>query len=248
MGIMYGLLARPVNKYGNLCPSIYDIRLSMRGSLIEGFEKFSFGNVWIGVPDMSNEDFDASGLPDKVAKMKSTGNRIVTNSKVEVALEVPQRTQSYDQFIKQMRDEFFMGVADPSLKLGLEQGFTKATSQTASEMYKFKIANSRKVLKQQYEDLFKIILKKSGYDPLKAAIKMNFGPEENPVYETKDIFTAVDKNIIDRDDARKLLVEYFHWDLKGKAPAEEKKEDPNKRTLLKPNRVNVNKLADSIKE
>jgi hypothetical protein len=248
MGIMYGLLARPVDRYGITCPSIYDIRLSMRGSLDEGFRKFSFGNVWIGVPDMSNEDFDASGLGDKVSKMKSTGNRIVTNSKVEVALEVPQRTQSYDQFIKEMRDEFFMAVADPSLKLGLEQGFTKATSETASEMYKFKIANSRMVLKQQYEDLFKIILKKSGYDPLKAQIKMNFGPEENPVYEIKDIFTAVDKQVIDKDEARKLLVNYFHWELTGKAPLEKEKEDPNMRTILKPNRVDVSKLSDKLKE
>ena len=78
---------------------------------------------------MSNEDFeavDANGktLSDKVANMSPTGNRIITNTNVKIALEVPERTQSYDAFIKDQRDEFFMSLADPSLKLGLEQGFT----------------------------------------------------------------------------------------------------------------------------
>jgi len=77
---------------------------------------------------------------------------------------------------------------------------------------------------------------------------MNFGPEENPVYEIKDIFTAVDKQVIDKDEARKLLVNYFHWELSGKAPIEKEKVDPNMRTILKPNRVDVNKLSNNLKE
>lgn len=231
MGIMYGLLARPIDRFGKTCPSIYDIRLSMRGSLDEGFRKFSFGNVWIGVPDLSNEDFDNSGLAEQVANMKSTGNRVITNSDVKIGLEVPQRTQSYDSFIESMRNEFFMGLADPSLKLGLEQGFTKATSVTASEMYKFKIATMRKIIKQQLEDLFKQILNNMGYDGEKAAIKMNFGPEESPVYEIKDVFDAVKNNIIYPDEARKLLVEYHKWDI------DSSKKAPEPKPVLAPNGV-----------
>ena len=216
IGMMDGMLARPVDRYGTECASLYDIRLSMRSSLDEGFRKFSFGNVWIGVPDISNEDFDSSGLPDKVANMKSTGNRVITNSDVKVALEVPQRTQSYDEFIKQMRNEFFMAVGDPQLKMGLEEGFTKATAESTLEMYKPRVAKMRLAIKQQFEDLFKQILDQMGFDGAEAGVKMNFGPQDTPTYEIKDLFMAIDKRVATPNEVRKILVEYHKWNLTGK--------------------------------
>jgi len=221
MGVIYSLLTKPVDSEGAIAPSIYDIRLQMRRSLHEGFRKFSFGNVWIGVPNLSNEDFEAQGLAPKVANMKSTGNRIITNSDVKVQLEVPQRTESYDKFIEAMNNEFFMALADPSLKLGLEKGFTKSTAVVASEFYKNKIANLRKCIKETFEDLFKQILEKMGYDGVKAEVRMHFGPEETPKYEPKDIFNAVQLKIIDIPEARRLLSKYLKWDLEAKELPEE---------------------------
>lgn len=219
-GVIYSLLAKPMDSTGIVSPSLYDIRLGMRSSLHEGFRKFSFGNELWTFENLSNEDFertDDSGLTlsQHIAAMDSTGNRIVTNSKGNISLAVPERTQSYDEFIKQMRDEFFMALADPSLKLGLEQGFTKATSVTASEVYKYKIATMRKVVKEKFEDLFVQILDKMGYEGRKAEITMNFGPEEVAVYDIADIFAAADKNIILRDEARRILSKYHKWDIKG---------------------------------
>jgi len=214
-GIVYSLLAKPIDSKGNVAPSIYDIRLSTRGSLNEGFRKFSFGNeLWV-FEGMSNEDFESSDIGNKIANMKSTGNRIATNTRGDIKLAVPQRTQSYDVFIKQMRDEFFMALADPSLKLGLEEGFTKATSITASEVYKYKIATMRKSMKEKFEDVFKKILDDLGYDGALAAVKMNFGPEETPIYAVKDIFDAVKTGIILKNEARKLLATYHKWDIQG---------------------------------
>lgn len=214
-GVMYGLLAKPVDSKGVVAPSIYDIRLSTRGSLNEGFRKFSFGNeLWV-FEGMSNEDFDSQKMGEKIAKMSSTGNRIATNAKGQIHLAVPERTQSYDEFIKHMRDEFFMSLADPSLKLGLEQGFTKATSVTASEVYKYKIATMRKTIKQHFEDLFKQILDKLGYDGRGAGVQMNFGPDETAEYTIPDIFTAVKDGVILKNEARKLLSTYHKWDISG---------------------------------
>jgi hypothetical protein len=216
IGMMDGMLARPVDRFGANCPSIYDIRLSMRGSLDEGFRKFSFGNVWIGVPDLSNEDFDNSNLGTTVANMKSTGNRIITNSDVKVALEVPQRTQSYDEFIKQMRNEFFMAVGDPQLKMGLEEGFTKATAESTIQMYKPRIAMMRLAIKMHMEDLFKQILEKYGFpNPAEAAVKMNFGPEETPEYALEDLAKFVQLKVVMPNECRKILVTYHKWELQG---------------------------------
>jgi hypothetical protein len=214
-GVMYGLLAKPTDSLGTVYPSIYDIRLCMRGSLNEGFKKFSFGNeLWV-FEGMSNEDFESTAIGEKIAKMSSTGNRIATNAKGEIHLAVPERTQSYDEFIKQMRDEFMMSLADPSLKLGLEEGFTKATSVTASEIYKFKIANMRRTIKQNLEDLFKQILDKLGYNGTEAEVHINFGPDETPEYKIDEIFTAVEKGIVLKNEARHLLSTYHKWDIQG---------------------------------
>ena len=217
-GVIYSLLAKPVDSAGHVAPSIYDVRLNMRRSLDQGFQNFSFGNVWIGVPNMSNEDFeaqDAQGktLSDKVANMSPTGNRIITNTDIKVELEVPERTQSYDEFIKNERDEFFMSLADPSLKLGLEQGFTKATSVTASEVYQFKISNMRRIMKQEFEDIFEQLLDKLGFDAEKADIRLNFGPEETAEYAIADLFQAEGQQIISKIGCLEVLVKYHKWDF-----------------------------------
>ena len=213
MGLLQPLLTRPVDSKGVVAPSVYDMRLSRRTSLDEGFRKFSFPNVWVGLEELSNEDFEAQGIAAKAAAMKPTGNRIVTNSKVSIAMEVPERTQSYDAFIKAMDNEFFMGLADPSLKLGLEQGFTKATSVTAAEVYQFKISSERRGIKQQFEDLFKQILDHEGFDGELAHIEMNFGPEETAQYNIADIFAATDREILSLKTAQHLLKKYHKWDL-----------------------------------
>ena len=220
-GVIYSLLAKPIDSAGHTAPSIYDVRLNMRKSLDQGFQNFSFGNVWIGVPNMSNEDFEAQDvngktLSDKVANMSPTGNRVITNTDVKVELEVPERTQSYDEFIKNERDEFFMSLADPSLKLGLEQGFTKATSVTASEVYQFKISNMRRTMKQQFEDIFEQLLDNLGFDGNLADVQMNFGPEERAEYAIADLFVAQAQDIVLADEVRYLLSKYHKWDIKGK--------------------------------
>jgi hypothetical protein len=228
-GVIYSLLAQPVDSAGNTAPSIYDVRLNHRRSLDQGMKNFSFGNVWIGFPNMSNEDFqaqDANGytMADKAANMSPTGNRILTNTDVKVALEVPERTQSYESFIKDQRNEFFMSLADPSIKLGIEEGFTKATAETASEFYKYKISNMRRIIKSVFEDLFEQILEKLGYDGDKADIQLNFGPEETAEYAIADIYAATDRKIVSLSTARYILTKYHKWDIPANEEALVKKE------------------------
>jgi hypothetical protein len=193
----------------------------MRKSLDQGFKNFSFGNVWIGTPSMSNEDFyakDENGLTfaDKVASMSPTGNRVLTNTDVKVELEVPERTQSYDQWLKTQRDEFFMSLADPSLKLGIEEGFTKATAETAAAFNKYKISTMRRHIKQVFEDLFDQILDSLGYDYHKANVELNFGPEETAEYVIADVLAAQAQDIILPNEARHLLRKYRKWDIEDK--------------------------------
>jgi len=226
-GVIYSLLMKPKDSEGQVAPSIYDMRLGMRTSLNMGFRKFSFGNELWSFKNMSNEDFEAEDgggktLGQRIADMSATGNRIATNAEGKVDIAVPERTQSYDQFIKQMNDEFFMSLADPSLKMGLEMGFTKATAESATDEHQFKISTMRRTIKQQFEDLFKQILTKLGFDPIEANVQMNFGPEESASYEVKDIWDAVKNKVITPNEARILLSKYRKWDINGTIEGGEK--------------------------
>jgi hypothetical protein len=232
MGMLQPMLTKPLSSDAVVAPSLYDIRLNLRTSLYEGIKKFSIGNELWCFPEMSNEDFEKQGLAENIAKMSTTGNRIATNTNGKIEIAVPSRTQSYDSFVAEMRNEFHMGMADPSLKLGLEEGYTKATSNDAVDAYEFKISTMRKTIKQHFEDLFIQILEKEGYDGKLAKIQMNFGPEEKASYNIADIVSAVSNKIISRKSATKLLITYQKWDVNVAENEAELAEELEKETKL----------------
>lgn len=214
MGIIYGMIAEP----DTTTPSLYTIRKAVRASMKEGFEKFSFGNeMWI-FEGMSDEQITELG--EKITEMSSTGQRIVCNVKGDIKLAVPQRTQSYDKWIEQIHFEFLMALANPSLKLGLEQGFTKATAEAAKELYEMKVASMRRIIKRHNESVWTKVLDKLGFDGEKAEMRLNFGSPEIS-YTIGDVFAAKDKAIISAEEARAILTKYMKWELTGEAPKPE---------------------------
>lgn len=210
-GTILGILAKPDDD----TPSLWEIRKSVRASMKEGFEKFSFGNVYIGLPGIS--DAKAEEMGKQIGDMSSRGNRIVSNSMVQVGLEVPQRTQTYDQWLKQIDKEFYaaliMGVTPDT------QFTTKATAEALREAFMMRVASMRRVMKRQTEGLWTKVLDKLGYEGLKADPKMHFGSKDIE-YITADVFKAVEDHIIEKEEARTILKEYMHWRLEGKAPLE----------------------------
>lgn len=215
IGLVSPMLARPTSQDGTIiAPSIYEMRLALRTDLMEGFKKFSFGNSVYCFPGMNNDDFAASGLADLISGMSSTGNRIATNADGKILLEVPERTQSYDAFIKRMSDEFLMSIADPSLKMGLEMGFTKSTAETGMALYKYKIEAMRRIIAYQLEKIWEQILTTSGYDGKAADIHMVFG-QETTEYTMQDLFSAVDKSCITPNEFRDIAIKYFKWEISG---------------------------------
>ncbi len=216
-GICSGLVAVPDAD----TPSLYDIRKSVRASMKTGFEKFSFGNVYIGLPGLSDDKITEIGTD--IAAMSDTGNRIVSNTDVKVGLEVPQRTQSYDKWIEQIDKEFYMatgGGITPDT-----QFTTKATAEAVAEAYKFKVSAFRRIIKREIESLWDKVLKELGFDPIKANVKLHFGSVEIE-YITGDVFTAVDKGIVTKDEARTILREYMKWRLEGDLPKEKEPKIP----------------------
>lgn len=213
-GVIYSMIQIPTAASGEILPvpSIYELRKSMRAAMKEGFAKFSFGNeLWIfeGMSDAKIKE-----IGEKFVTMAYTGQRIASNVPGDIKTSVPQRTATYDAWIKTMEDEFLMSLANPSLKLGLEQGFTKATAEAATEMFKSKIESLRREIKRQVENLWGQVLTSNGFDPYKANMKLHFGSAEVE-YNTEDIWKAVEDQVITVDEARLILRESMKWRLES---------------------------------
>jgi len=213
-GILYSLIQTPANSAltGLPVPSVYELRKAVRAAMKGGFEKFSFANeLWVfeGLSDAKIKE-----IGNKLTIMSATGQRIATNVKGNIDIAVPQRTGSYDAWLKTMEDEFLMTLANPSLKLGLEQGFTKSTAETAQEMYSSKIESLRREIKRQIETIWSQVLISAGFDPEKAQMKLHFGSPEVE-YVTADLFEAVKNGIITIDEARLILRESCKWRIEA---------------------------------
>jgi len=220
-GIIQGLIKVP-DAIGDLkVPSLYEIRKAVRASMKEGFVKFSFGNELWYFEDMSDEKL--TEISEDIEEMGSTGVRIVSNKKGDIRLAVPQRTQSYDKWIEQVHFEFLMALANPSLKLGLEQGFTKATAEAARELYEMKIAAARRIIKRMLEGVWRKVLDKLGFDGEAANPRLHFGSQDIE-YVTADVFAAVDKRIIKRSTAQAILRKYMKWEIPDDDVPDEKPE------------------------
>lgn len=216
-GILYSLIQIPQASIltKKAVPSLYELRKAIRASMKEGFEKFSFANELWSFEGLS--DTKTKEVGEKLTKMASTGQRIATNVKGSIGIAVPQRTATYDAWIKTMEDEFLMSLANPSLKLGLEMGFTKATAEAAQEMFESKIESLRREIRRQIEAVWIQVLTSCGFDPFKANVKLHFGSPEVE-YETDDLFKAVEDQIISKEEARTILRESMKWRLESITP------------------------------
>lgn len=195
-------------------PTPLELRHSTRRSMMKGFEKFSFGNELWSFPEASDPAIDA--LNEKVKTMKDTGERVVTNAKGTVQIAVPQRTTSYDEWLKATQAEFNSLLEDPALKIHTETIFAKATAEEETKLFQKKVLSMQRVLKRQIEALWFKCLKEWGFDPVKAQARMNFGAPVIPEYNIQDILKAEEQKVIDRDEARQMLREARWKIVEGK--------------------------------
>ena len=208
-GIIYSLITVPAN-----APSLYALRQSIRKSMKAGFEKFSFGNeLWTfeGLSDAKIQEIGA-----KITEMAESGQRIATNVKGDIKIAVPQRTTSYDAWMTLVQNEVLMSLTNPSLKLGLEQGFTKATAEAALSMFEAKIESLRRVIKRQVEKLWLNVLNANGFDGAEANIELHFGSPEIE-YDSADLFKAVELGLVTPEEARTILRDSMKWKLETQA-------------------------------
>lgn len=208
-GIILGLVAYPDSD----TPSVYEVRKTVRKSINDAFLRFSNTNSLWSFPEASDDNIKA--LSTKLASMEvgQKSQRIATNVKGTISLEIPERTSSFDKWIEQIDKEFYA-----ALGTGITpdtEYTTKATAEAIREYYEMRIANLRRVIKRVIEAVWSKVLDDSGYEGEKAKVKLHFGSQEIS-YVTADVFTAVEKRIVTKEEARTILREYMKWKLESK--------------------------------
>lgn len=234
-------------------PTPLVLRHSTRRAMMMGFEKFSFGNeMWI-FPEAS--DPQITELNKKVKDMNQTGERVVTNTKGDIKLAIPQRTTSYDQWLKATQAEFNSLLEDPALKIHTETIFAKATAEEETKLFQKKILAMQRAIKREVEALWFKCLQEWGFNPFEAKARMNFGIPEIPEYKIDDILKASqgDRPVISVDEARQMLKESRWKIVEGQTPKEKTPEKPVQTKSLKETKsetqtvdVNINVAHEPI--
>lgn len=216
-GIIIGLIAAPDDG----TPSLYAVRKTFRKSMEKGFRVFSFGNIFMFMDGMT--ETQCAAFKTQLEGMNETGEYIVSNVPGNLQLSVPQRTQTYDAWIKQVDKEFYQALS--SGVTPETEYTTKATAEAIRETFRYKIQSLRRVLKRTIEAHWRTVLEEVGFNGHKAGLRLHFGSEEVE-YEVNDIFTAVGAGIINVEEARDLLREYIKWKIPKEMPIDDSEEPP----------------------
>jgi len=218
-GIILGLVAYPDSD----TPSIYEVRKTVRSSINDAFLRFSQTNSLWSFPDAKDEAIKALSVQLAAMKVGQKSQRIATNVKGSISLEIPERTSSFDKWIEQIDKEFYA-----ALGTGITpdtEYTTKATAEAIREYYEMRIANLRRVIKRVMEAIWTKVLDELGYDGKAADVKLHFGSQEIE-YKTEDVFKAETQRIISKKEARTILREYMKWKLEEAMPPELAQEKP----------------------
>lgn len=108
-----------------------------------------------------------------------------------------------------------MGSQTPLPKLLTETGFTEASSNSAIEIADRLVMPINRLIKREIEDLWRSVLKTTALkiDPLKAAVRLNWGNQEAPTITAADLISAAEKNLITKEDFTKNAIKVLHWEL-----------------------------------
>ncbi|MCW4017995.1 MAG: hypothetical protein NWF00_04865 [Candidatus Bathyarchaeota archaeon] len=135
----------------------------------------------------------------------------------------------FEYYLDHMVNQFYLGCETPLPRLFSTPGFTEASAKAAVELQDMLIRPIQRYVKRQTErDIFVPVLVQSGFDPVKAKVRLNWGSPEAPEFLAADLISAAEKGLIDRAEFRKNAVKVLHWELI------EKESEPTEQGNIKP--------------
>jgi len=198
----------------------------IENAIMRQFEKFGMPNeLWIfpGVRDDLLREYHA-----RIQELPMSGARFTTNIEgARVEQIVPQRSRGFNEYLKALYDVFYLALETPLPKLFTTPGFTEASARAAVEVAERKVMALQRLIKRVVErQVWWEVLRRAGFDPARAEVRLHWGIPRKPKFETRDVLEAYRLGVIDRVEARKILAE-LGWPVQsgggeGESPAETK--------------------------
>ncbi len=120
----------------------------------------------------------------------------------------------FEYYIDHIVNQFYLGCETPLPRLFSTPGFTEASANAALELQDMLIDPLQRMIKRRIErEIFAVVAKQNGFDPVKAQVRLNWGSPEAPEVTAADLISAADKGLIRFDEFRKNAVKILGWEL-----------------------------------
>jgi hypothetical protein len=126
----------------------------------------------------------------------------------------------FEYYIDHIVNQFYLGCETPLPRLFSTPGFTEASARAALDLQDMLIDPVQRMVKRRVErEVFSVVLRQGGFDPVKAQVRLNWGNPETPEITAADLIGAASENLIRLEEFRKNAVKILGWELWDEAPA-----------------------------
>lgn len=185
-------------------PSFLEMKAKLDLDLVEIFEKFAGPiEAWIA----ENKKL-AEALESELLNTPKHGGRVITSGKVDIKSPPMEPRARFGAFVDYLWNQFCLGGMTPLPKLFTTPGFTEASANSAIEIADRLIMPIQRFIKRDLEMLWRKVITSANptLDPVKAAVRLNWGAPETPELEIADVLRAFELRAIRRDEVRKNLI------------------------------------------
>ena len=165
--------------------SFLEAKARIESMLPKIFEKYGGPDELWHLPGAKEPD--TTKLQSLLKSKPKEGARFVWSGKQEAkvtAVTVDPRSR-FDGYIAHIMGQINMGGQSPLSSLMISPNYlTKATAEAAMDLLERKVMSLQRFMKRIVEkEIFTLVIKQAGYDPVKAAVRVNWGLPEKPEIE-----------------------------------------------------------------
>lgn len=183
-------------------PPVFSMKAQMENDMSEGLHRHGMPKIVWPFPNIKTD----AALQEELAKLQQMDADYLTNQDVKPIVLEPRINRGFDTFVAFLENRAMEGLETPMLKLLTTPGFTEASAREATRLAQFKIYSIQRRVKRVIEHhFFNPALEAAGIDPVQANARLFWGPTEKPQIIAADVLAAVERGVIQVEDAQRIL-------------------------------------------